>query len=382
MSMTLNMTQTQQRQMAFIISDYLQMNLQPLAAESQNSEPFLRIMDSDVINGYVSEYSTRSFKTEKKQLSDEEIAKREEIKEQKKLERQRIRDENKAKKKAEKDADKAEKKASKVGTGFTTKEMTNADGNIMKGINGASLRIAKSKNSERGVWEQNQVVMKVLENWSDTDKAEFRKRYGEPLDVKTSPKSIPSEPVTPNMAEILIEAAKPAETQKPKEIIDKASKKKARKEAALKKKAEIAKKAEAKKAEAAEAKAAEAKAAEAAEAKAAAKAAEAKKVVEAEKKTWGESTFGGETKSGESKFGGETKSGETKSSDELEFSEAEDDDTPQEWSHESYTGDKPIFKDEDNGIYHFDEENDDYEIIGFYYDEQCGDIPADTLMLD
>ena len=61
---------------------------------------------------------------------------------------------------------------------------------------------------------------------------------------------------------------------------------------------------------------------------------------------------------------------------------AYDPDAPQPWTHHSYTGDENIFKDNDNGVYRYDEETKDYEIIGFYFEEAQGDIPADTLQLD
>ena len=63
------------------------------------------------------------------------------------------------------------------------------------------------------------------------------------------------------------------------------------------------------------------------------------------------------------------------------FSEDEYD-IPKPWTHHSYTGEQDIFKDRDNGVYRYDEDAEDYEIIGFYYEEAQGDIPADTLQLD
>ena len=59
-----------------------------------------------------------------------------------------------------------------------------------------------------------------------------------------------------------------------------------------------------------------------------------------------------------------------------------DEDTPQPWSHHSYEGDDQLFKDDDNGVYRYNEETEDYEIIGFYYADAEGDIAADTLQLD
>ena len=57
-------------------------------------------------------------------------------------------------------------------------------------------------------------------------------------------------------------------------------------------------------------------------------------------------------------------------------------DEPKPWSHHSYEGDQPIFKDADNGVYHYNEEEGDFEIIGFYYEDEEGGIAADTLQLD
>lgn len=64
-----------------------------------------------------------------------------------------------------------------------------------------------------------------------------------------------------------------------------------------------------------------------------------------------------------------------------EYSE-EDDDLSTEWTHSSYTGNETIYIDSDNGVYRFDDDTEDFEIIGFYYDEAQGDIEKDTLILD
>ena len=66
---------------------------------------------------------------------------------------------------------------------------------------------------------------------------------------------------------------------------------------------------------------------------------------------------------------------------EEKFNES-DEDTPQPWSHHSYDGDEQLYKDNDEGVYRYDVETEDYEIIGFYYSEAEGDIAADTLQLD
>lgn len=72
--------------------------------------------------------------------------------------------------------------------------------------------------------------------------------------------------------------------------------------------------------------------------------------------------------------GGEEKFNE----DEFDEEEA----PPQPWRHHSYDGDEQLFKDEDNGVYRYNEELEEYDIIGFYYAEAEGDIAADTLQID
>jgi len=60
----------------------------------------------------------------------------------------------------------------------------------------------------------------------------------------------------------------------------------------------------------------------------------------------------------------------------------EEDDTPQPWRHHSYDGDEQLYKDIDNGVYRYNEELEEYDIIGFYYSEAEGDIAADSLVMD
>ena len=54
---------------------------------------------------------------------------------------------------------------------------------------------------------------------------------------------------------------------------------------------------------------------------------------------------------------------------------------PQPWRHHSYDGDEQLYKDNDDGVYRYNEELEEYDIIGFYYSEAEGDIAADTLHL-
>ena len=72
--------------------------------------------------------------------------------------------------------------------------------------------------------------------------------------------------------------------------------------------------------------------------------------------------------------------GEEKFNEE-DFDEIEED-VPKAWSHHSYEGDDQLFKDEDNGVYRYNEELEEYDIIGFYYSEAEGNIAADTLVMD
>ena len=402
------MTPTQQRNLAFIINDFL--NNDAFAAIMQNDhlDPSVRsqletAMSTENVGKYVGEFASRApARTPKKMLTEEEREEREAAKEARRVERKRISDEKKAAKKAAREAAKAAKRAA-AGPGFTTREMTNdgrppaKDGsNIMKGINSASLRIAKRKDTERGVWPMNQVVMKVVGNWADSDKAEFKRQFGEPMDI--------SKPITkveegPNMAKILEAAvaapaivtapaavAAPAivasassagggETKTPDNVI--ADGKKARIAA---KKAKLAankaKKAEQKRlAEIAEQK----RLAEIAEQKRLAEIAEQKRLAEiAEQKRLAEIA---EEKLADKAEAVVEDDMMLESAGEEDFDEIEED-TPQPWSHHSYEGDDQLFKDEDNGVYRFDDESRDYEIIGFYYEDADGDIPADSLQLD
>ena len=272
------------------------------------------------------------------------------MKAEKKANRDRIREEKKAEKKAAREAAREAKRAA-AGPGLTTREMTNGEGNVMKGINGASLRISKRKDTERGVWPLNQVVMKVAGNWSDSDKAEFRRQFGEPLDIS---KSVSKSEEGPNMAKILeaVVSAPTAvsaptvntpklveETKSPNAVI------------VCEKKAKLAEK---------KAKLAEKKAKFAAKK---AKKAEQKRLAEVAE----ESVIEGDMT--------------IESSGEEDFEEI-DEDTPQPWTHDSYEGDEQLFKDEDNGVYRYDDETEDYEIIGFFHEEAEGDIPANSLVID
>ena len=419
MSMTLNMTLTQQRHIAFLITDYLSNALQPILAndflELSVRTNLQNVLSSDNIEKYVGELASRkATPPQRKILTDEEKEEREEAKAAKKADRERIRSEKKAAKKAEKEAVRAAKKAA-AGPGWTTKEMQDSDGNIVKGINGASLRVAKRKDTERGVWHMNQVVMKVTGNWTDENKAEFQRQFGTPF-VPTSANKTAVVPVGPNMANIL-EAAVASETKtvtpaaietktvtpaaietktvtpaaietktvtpaaiisSKKEVV--AKKKLARKEALAKRKLERQQKvAEEKRLAdiAADEKRLAGIAAE--EKRLAGIAAEEKRLADiaAEEKRLVEMNTG-ETKEGSPINDGDM---HVESSGEMDFSD-EEDDSPQIWTHHSYEGDENIYKDEDNGVYRYDEESQDYEIIGFYFEDAEGDIAADTLQLD
>ena len=389
MSMTLNMTRTQQRHIAFLITDYLSNALQPILA-NDFLEPSVRtnlqnVLSSDNIEKYVGELASRkTTPPQRKILTDEEKEEREEAKAAKKADRERIRLEKKAAKKAEKDAARAAKKAA-AGPGWTTKEMQDSDGNIVKGINGASLRVAKRKDTERGVWPMNQVVMKVTGNWTDENKAEFQRQFGTPF-VPTSANKTAVVPVGPNMANILAAAvasetktvtpaAIETKTVTPAAIISSkkevaAKKKLARKEALAKRKLERQQKI-------AEEKRLAGIAAE--EKRLADIAAEEKRLADiaAKEKRLADMNTG-ETKEGSPINDGDM---HVESSGEMDFSD-EEDDSPQIWTHHSYEGDENIYKDEDNGVYRYDEESQDYEIIGFYFEDAEGDIAADTLQLD
>ena len=59
-----------------------------------------------------------------------------------------------------------------------------------------------------------------------------------------------------------------------------------------------------------------------------------------------------------------------------ELCSEDEDDAPTEWTHDSYDGDETIFKDEDVGVYRYDEEAEDYELIGFY-DEDTDELNFD-----
>ena len=51
---------------------------------------------------------------------------------------------------------------------------------------------------------------------------------------------------------------------------------------------------------------------------------------------------------------------------------------PVEWSHDSYTGDATIYKDEDGGIYRYEADEDgesEFQLVGFY------DLASDTLTI-
>ena len=373
MSLTLNMSATQQRTISFIIGDYMAQTFKQLQLRDDLSEDATKMINDiksiSSINAYVGELATRAPKARpKKVLSDEDIALRDEAKEARKVERIRLREEKKALKKLERDQARAAKKAA-AGPGWTTKEMTDSEGNIMKGKNGASLRVAKRKDTERGAWPKDQVAMKVSENWTDSDKAVFESKFGKPFDMKSLKKE-----ETPNMAQILTQAAKPevlqtvepvvlvkpVETKTPNAIISASKKEKL---------VEKQRKRNEKKAKLAAMKEKNAKVAALKEEK---RIAEEKRITE-------------EKRIAEEKHISEENPGETKSNsnqDELEYSEDEDDDTPKPWSHHSYTGEEDIFKDEDNGVYHYNADEDDYEIIGFYYEDAEGDIDADTLQLD
>ena len=408
MSMTLNMTLTQQRHIAFLITDYLSNACQPMLADDF-LEPSVRtklenVLSADNIEKYVGELASRKAPSRqtKKILTDEQIEQREAAKVARKADRDRIREEKKAAKQAERVAARAAKKAA-AGPGWTTKEITDSDGNIMKGINNASLRVAKRKDIERGLWPRDQILMKVTSNWSDENKAEFQRQFGTPMILTATNKTL----VAPNMASILeaavasettaepvvasettaepvvasetktepavAEVAGETKTNKPSAIIasnkeEAAKKKLARKEALAKKKLERKQAFAKKKADLALKKAEEKRLA----------VAEEKRLAVAEEKRLADKS-GGETKDGGSAINDGDM--DIESSGEMDFSD-EEDDTPQPWNHHSYNGDENLFKDEDNGIYRYDDESADFEIIGFYFKDAEGDIAADTLQLD
>jgi hypothetical protein len=392
MSISFNMSLSQQRFLAFAIKDFITTSS---SNPHNNGEPCKPGELDEIIKTYVASLSSKAPVTKSRKLSPEQLAKRAEANLIRKEQRDRLKEEKNIAEKLAKAEAKAAKKAA-AGPGFTVKQMTSSEGVIMRGINGSFLRVAKSKDTERGVWPRDTIIMKVPSNWSDSDKIEFENQFGKPSDVLTSP-SIAPKVNTTNMVKILIKAAKPVDTvepvvdtaetattvdtaehivapvepKKPKNTDEKLALKKAKKaeKVALKKaKKEKIAEIKAKKAEKAlELKAAELKAAEL-------KAAELK-AAELKSMEWKVVEFEGETKEGESK---EEKN--IDSSDD-EFSE-EDDDLPTEWTHSSYTGDETIFKDSDNGVYRFDDDSEDFEIIGFYYDEAQGDIEKDTLVLD
>ena len=379
MSMTLNMTRTQQRHIAFLITDYLSNALQPILA-NDFLEPSVRtnlqnVLSSDNIEKYVGELASRkTTPPQRKILTDEEKEEREEAKAAKKADRERIREEKKAAKKAEKEAARAAKKAA-AGPGWTTKEMQDSDGNIVKGINGASLRVAKRKDTERGVWPMNQVVMKVTGNWTDENKAEFQRQFGTPF-VPTSANKTAVVPVGPNMANILAAAvASETKTVTPAAIETKTVTPAAIETKTVTPAAIISSKKEV-----------------AAKKKLARKEALAKRKLERQQKVAEEKRLAdiaaeekrlAEMNTGETKEGSPINDGDmhVESSGEMDFSD-EEDDSPQIWTHHSYEGDENIYKDEDNGVYRYDEESQDYEIIGFYFEDAEGDIAADTLQLD
>ena len=410
MSLTINMTTTQQRHIAFLITDYLSNAFQPILADDllelsvrTNLED---VMSDDNIAKYVSELASRKAppRQTKKILTDEEIEEREAAKVAKKADRDRIREEKKAAKKADKEAARAAKKAA-AGPGWTTKEMTDSEGNIVKGINGASLRVAKRKDTERGVWPMNQVVMKVNGNWTDENKAEFQRQFGTPFVPTSSTNKTVVVPVGPNMATIL-KAAVASETktdtlnalstigsvslasetntdtpvasetktvtQKPVDVIaskkvQQEAKRQAKKVALAAKKLKLAEKKR-------EIAAKKAKVQRLAEEKRLADIA----AKEAEEKRLAEMNTGGETKNNHPINDGDMM---IESAGEEDYDEDELDE-PKPWSHHSYEGDQPIFKDADNGVYHYNEEEGDFEIIGFYYEDEEGGIAADTLQLD
>lgn len=125
---------------------------------------------------------------------------------------------------------------------FTTKEITDAEGNKLKGKNGASLRIAKMKSAPRGEWPRNNIMVKGdPNNWTEEGKARFKELYGYPINL---------------------DAQDMWGCRKPEELYD--------------------------------------------------------------------------------------------------------EEEPEVWSHHSYDGDDIIYKDDDGGVYRYDEEEEDYELIGFY----------------
>ena len=395
MSITFNMSITQQRFLAFAIKDFITTTS---SNPHNNGEPCKPGELDGIISTYVATLSSKAPVTKSRKLSPEQLAERAEANLVRKEERDRLKEEKLIAKNLAKAEARAAKKAA-AGPGYTVKEITAESGLIMKGINGCSLRVAKRKDSERGAWPRDTIVMKVPSNWSESDKIEFTRQFGTPFIAASEP----TQPKADNMVEILIAAntpnaadptveptvdptveptvepttepvaepttapvaAKPKKSKKSKK--DEKSKKRAEKIALIK--AKKAKKAMELKAEKAAGfkKAMELKA-------------EAKLKADAELHT-------AELKAAELKaagkaveFKGETKE-EMRDSSEDEFSE-EDDDLPTEWTHSSYTGDETIFKDSDNGVYRFDDDAEDFEIIGFYYDEAQGDIEKDTLVLD
>ena len=325
-----------------------------------------------------------------KKLSEEQLREREAKKAEKAEEKAKkavAKAEEKTKKaaaKAEAKAKKAEEKAAKKAAtgGWTTKEIQDTDGNIMKGINKSSLRVAKKKSAPRGEWPKDQIQMKVSDNWTDEGKARFKELYGEPLDISSEKKqsdtsSMPdmtallaaaaepvaetaAEPVAETAAEPVAETATEPVTTETKTdtpvIVTKsktsAAEKKAAKKAALdEKKKAIAEK----KKVAAEKKAA------------------AEKAAEAEKKAQAEKAADEETKAAAV---AEAELAEIALCEKAELCSEDEDDAPTEWTHDSYDGDDTIFKDEDGGVYRYDEETEDYELIGFY-DEDADELNFD-----
>ena len=155
-----------------------------------------------------------------KKLSEEQLRERE----SKKAEKAALKAALKAKKAEEKAAATAAKAAAKAkkaeedaakkaaAKGWTTKEIQDTDGNIMKGINKSSLRVAKPKSAPRGEWPKNQIWMKVPNNWTEEGKARFKELYGEPYDMSSEKKQSDTSSM-PDMTAVLAAAAEPvAET--------------------------------------------------------------------------------------------------------------------------------------------------------------------------
>lgn len=315
-----------------------------------------------------------------KKLSEEQLRERESKKaaaKAKKAEEKAKKAEEKAAEKAKKAAEKAKKAEAKAkekaakkaaAKGWTVMEITDADGNKLKGQNGASMRVAKKKSSPRGEWPKNQIWMKVPGNWTEEGKARFKELYGEPLDVVSEKKQSDTSSM-PDMTAVLAAAAEPVvenEVAEPENTEAVVKSTKTNKKKVDKKAAKAAMKAKAK----AKAEAAKAKAKAEAEAEAKVKAeAETKAKAEAEAKAKAAAEAKDDEETVESPL--------TIDSDGELYSEQEDDDdTPKEWTHDSYDGDETIYKDEDGGVYRYDMEMEEYEIIGYYFPEN------DTLQFD